>query len=59
MNSEDSIFDAQWLRFDLADKIDLRRGDMRVALSELMMFYTKESDINNKFEMGQIIWTSW
>lgn len=55
MNSEDSIFDAQWLRFDLADKIDLRRGDMRVALSELMMFYTKESDINNKFEMGQII----
>lgn len=55
MNSEDSIFDAQWLRFDLADKIDLRRGDMHVALSELMMFYTKESDINNKFEMGQII----
>lgn len=56
MNSEDSIFDAQWLRLDLADKIDLRRGDMRVALSELMMFYTKASYINNKFEISGTTW---
>lgn len=56
MNSEDSIFDAQWLRLDLADKIDLRRGDMRVALSELMMFYTKASYINIKFEISGTTW---
>ena len=56
MNSEDSIFDAQWLRLDLADKIYLRRGDMRVALSELMMFYTKASYINNKFEISGTTW---
>ena len=56
MNSEDSIFDAQWLRLDLAYKIDLRRGDMRVALSELMMFYTKASYINNKFEISGTTW---
>lgn len=56
MNSEDSIFDAQWLRLDLADKIDLRRGDMRVALSELMMFYTKASYKNIKFEISGTTW---
>ena len=41
MNSEKSkTFYAHMLRFYLADKMDLRRGDKHVALSDLSIYYT-------------------
>ena len=58
MNSDNSkISDVHKLRIDLADNIDLRRGDIRVALSELSNYSTwkniKESYKNNKQHQEQ------
>ena len=41
MNSENSkTYDAARIRFNLTDKMDLRKGDKLVALSQCSMDYT-------------------
>ena len=41
MNSENSkTSDVRRLKLNLTDKIDLQRGDKRVALSDLSIYYT-------------------
>ena len=61
MNSENSkTSDAHRLRLNLADKIDIRRSDKHVALSDISIYYTwkniKMSYKNNKFK---ILGTTW
>ena len=55
MNSENSkTSDPHRLLLDLWDKINLKRSDKYVALSNLSIYYTwkniKKSYINNKFQ---------
>ena len=46
--------------FNLTDKIDLRRGEKSIALSNLSIYYTqkniKSSYNNNKFRISAPIW---
>ena len=56
-NSENSkTFDSHRLLFNLTDKIDLRRKDKYIALSNLSIYYTwtniKKSYKNNKFKIS-------
>ena len=56
MNSENSkISDAHRLLLNLSDKINLKRSDRCVALSNLSMYYTweniKKSNENNRFKI--------
>ena len=62
MNSENSItFEYHVLVFKLADKLDLRRGQKSVALSNLSIYYTwkniKSSYKNNKFKISSPTWS--
>ena len=57
MNSENSkTNEPHRLLLDLSDKVDLKRNDKYVALSNLSMLYTwkniKKSYKNNKFEIS-------
>ena len=57
MNSNKSkTSDAYRLSIDLADKIDIRRGDKQVALSEHSIYYTlkdiKKLYKNNKLKIS-------
>ena len=59
MNSENNKFsDANRLRLNIIDKIDLRKGNNRVALSNLSIYYTlknmKKSCRNSKFKVSGI-----
>ena len=61
MNSEDSkTSNTHRLLLDLSDKIDLKRSDKYVALSNLSIYYTwkniKKSYKNNKFEISAVTW---
>ena len=61
MNSENSkTSDAHRLRLNLADKMDLQRGDKNIALLDLSIYYTwknvKKSNENNKFNISGTIW---
>ena len=40
MNSENKTSDEHRLKLTLADKMDLQRGDNRVAISDLSIYYT-------------------
>ena len=62
MNSENSItFEYHVLVLKLADKLDLRRGQKSVALSNLSIYYTwkniKSSYKNNKFKISAPTWS--
>ena len=50
------------LELKLADKLDLRRGQKRVALSNLSSYYTwkniKSSNKNNKFKVSTATWSN-
>ena len=49
MNSENShITDAQRIRIDIANKMDLRRGGKRVALSTLSVFTALEAILKSR-----------
>ena len=57
MNSENSeTYIRHVLILKLTDKLDLRRGEKSIALSNLFMYYTwkniKSSYNNNKFEIS-------
>ena len=61
MNSENSkTFESHDLIFTLADKLDLRRGEKIIALSNLSIYYTwkniKSSYNNNKFKISAPTW---
>ena len=61
MNSEnDKISDSHRLLLNLTDKIDLRRKDKCIALSNLSIYYTwkniKKSYKNNKFKISAPTW---
>ena len=61
MNSENSrISEHQVLVLKLTDKLDLRRGQKNVALSNLSIYYTwkniKSSNNNNKFKLSAPTW---
>ena len=61
MNSENSkTSDPHRLLLNLADKINLKRSDKHVALSNLSIYYTwkniKKSYKNNKFEISAPTW---
>ena len=61
MNSEnDKISDSHRLLLNLTDKIDLRRKDKCIALSNLSIYYTwkniKKSYENNKFKISAPTW---
>ena len=61
MNSEnDKISDSHRLLLNLTDKIDLRRKDKCIALSNLSIYYTwkniKKSYANNKFKISAPTW---
>lgn len=59
MNSENSkTSDACRLRLDLMDKVDLQRGDNKVALWDLSIYYTW-SNIKFKSNKFEISWTTW
>ena len=62
MNSENSrTSEYHVLELKLADKLDLRRGQKSVALSNLSIYYTwkniKSSDKNNKFKISAPTWS--
>ena len=62
MNSENSRTpEYHVLVLKLADKLDLRRGQKSVALSNLSIYYTwrnlKSSDNNNKFKISAPRWS--
>ena len=61
MNSENSkTFEPHVLILKLADKLDLRRGEKIIALSNLSIYYTwkniKNSYNNNKFKISAPTW---
>ena len=61
MNSENSkTFDPQRLLFSLTNKLDLRRKDKYITLSNLSIYYTwkniKKSYKNNKFKISAPTW---
>ena len=61
MNSENSkTSDPHRLLLNLADKINLKRSDKYVALSNLSIYYTwkniKNSYENNKFKISALTW---
>ena len=61
MNSKDSnTSDLHILLLNLTDKIDLRRKDKYIALSNLSIYYTwkniKKSYKNNKFKISAPTW---
>ena len=61
MNSENSkTFEPHVLILKLADKLDLRRGEKIIALSNLSIYYTwkniKSSYNNNKFKISASTW---
>ena len=61
MNSENSkTFEPHVLILKLADKLDLRRGEKIIALSNLSIYYTwkniKSSCNNNKFKISPPTW---
>ena len=61
MNSENSkISDPHRLLLNLTDKIDLRRKDKYIALSNFSIYYTwkniKKSYKNNKFKVSAPTW---
>ena len=63
MNSESSkTFKPHVLILKLTDKLDLRRGQKSIALSNLIIHYTwkniKKSCNNNKFEVSAPTWNS-
>ena len=62
MNSENSrTFEYHILALKLDDKLDLRRGQKSVALSNTSIYYTwkniKSSYNNNKFEISASTWS--
>ena len=62
MNSENSkTFEPHVLILKLADKLDLRRGEKIIALSNLSIYYTwkniKSSYNNNKFKISAPTWS--
>ena len=62
MNSENSKTSKYYvLVLKLTDKLDLRRGQKTVALSNLSIYYTwknvKSSYNNNKFKMSAPTWS--
>ena len=62
MNSENSrTSEYHVLVLKLADKLDLKRGQKSVALSNLSIYYTwkniKSSYNNNKFKMSAFTWS--
>ena len=62
MNSENSqTSEYHVLLLDLTDKLDLRRGEKTVALSNLSIYYTwkniKSSYNNNKFKISAPTWS--
>ena len=62
MNSENSrTFEYHVIVLKLADKLDLRRGQKSVALSNLSIYYTwkniKNSYKNNKFKVSAPTWS--
>ena len=61
MNSKNcNTFDLHRLLLNLTDKINLKRGDKYVALSNLGIYYTlkniAESYNNNKFKISSPTW---
>ena len=61
MNSENSkTSDPHRLLLNLTDKINLKRSDQYVALSNLSIYYTwkniKNSYENNKFKISALTW---
>ena len=61
INSENSkISDPHRLLLNLSDKIDLKRSDKNVFLSNLGIYYTwkyiKKSYKNNKFKISALTW---
>ena len=61
MNSENSKnSNPHFLTFKLTDKLDLRRGEKIIALSNLSIYYTwkniKSSYKNNKFRIAAQTW---
>ena len=61
MNSENSkTSDSHRLVLNLSDKINLKRSDEYVALSNLSIYYTwkniKKSYKNNKFKISALTW---
>ena len=61
MNSENSrTFEYHVLVLKLTDKLDLKRGQKSVALSNLSIYYTwkniKTSYNNNKFKISALTW---
>ena len=60
MNSENSRTSEVLLVLNLTDKLDLRRGQKTVALSNLSIYYTwkniKSSYNNNKFKISAPTW---
>ena len=61
MNSKSSNTSEPYvLIFKLADKLDLRRGEKSIALSNLSIYYTwkniKSSYNNNKFKISAPTW---
>ena len=63
MNSESSkTFKPHVLILKLTDKLDLRRGQKSIALSNLIIYYTwkniKKSCNNNKFKVSAPTWNS-
>ena len=62
MNSENSrTSEYHVLELKLADKLDLRKGQKSVALSNLSIYYTwrniKSSYKNNKFKISALTWS--
>ena len=62
MNSENSrTYEYHFLVLKVADKLDLRRGQKSVALSNLSIYYTwrniKSSYNNNKFKISVPTWS--
>ena len=63
MNSENSkTSEPHVLILKLTDKLDLRRGEKSVALSNLSIYYTcrnvKSSYNNNKFKISALKWSN-
>ena len=59
-SNKSETFDPHRLLLNLADKIDLRRKDQYIALSNLSIYYAwkniKKSHKNNKFKISAPIW---
>ena len=60
MNSENSKTSKPHVLIKLTDKLDIRRGEKRIALSNLDIYYTlkniKRSYNNNKFKIYAPTW---